>query len=230
MPDRPARHTLVWLSAHADWRADLAAHDTRLAAWFGRGFPAVVARRAADDPDPRVRLGVPLPPAEGKLRLGLRVSLDDIARQAPPLALGEVVVHAGVPEAWRVPLATLDALAPARVFGAFAWQVLTGLEYVHPRSDIDLLWSVRDARGADALVRALRDWEVRSGLRVDGEFCLPGGAAVNWRELAGGSRQVLVKRVEGAGLEERAAVFGRGEWDTHGVSLRGSAVPVGVAS
>ncbi|WP_315385620.1 malonate decarboxylase holo-[acyl-carrier-protein] synthase [uncultured Stenotrophomonas sp.] len=227
MPDRPARHTLVWLSAHADWRADVPAHDARLAAWFAGGFPAVVARRAADDPDPRVRLGVPLPPAEGKLRLGLRVSLNDIARQAPPLALGEVAVHAGVPEAWRVPLSTLDALAPARVFGAFAWQVLTGLDYVHARSDVDLLWSVRDARGADVLVRALQDWEARFGLRVDGEFCLPGGAAVNWREIAGGSRQVLVKRVEGAGLELRSALFGRAVGDTHGVSLPGR---VGVAS
>ncbi len=48
---------LVWLSAHADWRADVAAQEPRLAAWFAQGLPAMVARRAADDPDPEVTPG-----------------------------------------------------------------------------------------------------------------------------------------------------------------------------
>lgn len=207
MPDRPARHTLVWLSAHADWRADVAAHDARLAAWFAQGWPAVVARRAADDPDPRVRLGVPLPPAEGKQRLGLRVPLGDIVRQQGPLELVAVREHPGVPEEWQAALETLDGVAPARVFGAFAWQVLTGLEYVHARSDIDLLWNVETAPDADALVADLQAWELRFGRRVDGELCLPGGGAVNWREFGSGARQVLVKRVDGAGLELRSNLF-----------------------
>lgn len=208
MPDRPARHTLVWLSAHADWRADVATHDARLAAWFAQGWPAVVARHAADDPDPRVRLGIPLPPAEGKQRLGLRVPLGDIVRQQAPLELAELRVHARTPEDWRGPLQALDRLAPARVFGAFAWQALTGLEYVHARSDIDLLWDVETAQDADALVAALQAWELCFGRRVDGELCLPDGGAVNWREFGGGSRQVLVKRVDGAGLELRSNLFG----------------------
>jgi phosphoribosyl-dephospho-CoA transferase len=208
MPDRLARHTLVWLSAHADWRADVAAHDPRLADWFARGWPAVVARRAADDPDPRVRLGVPLPPAEGKQRLALRVPLYDIVRQSPPLSLAEIRAHASVTAEWQQPLQALDRVAPANVFGAFAWQVLTGLDYVHARSDIDLLWSVQDADAADALVAKLQVWERRFDRRLDGELCLPDGGAVNWREYAGGSRQVLVKRVDGAGLEARAFLFG----------------------
>lgn len=208
MPDRPARHMLVWLSAHADWRADVAAHDERLAQWFARGWPAVVARRAADDSDPRVRLGVPLPPAEGKQRLGVRVPLGDIVRQQAPLELAEVRLHAGVPADWQAPLEALDRLAPARVFGAFAWQAVTGLDYVHARSDVDLLWAVETAQHADVLVAGLQAWELRSGRRVDGELCLPDGGAVNWREYGSGSRQVLVKRVDGAGLALRASLFG----------------------
>jgi phosphoribosyl-dephospho-CoA transferase len=211
MPDRPARHSLVWLSAHADWRADVPAHDSRLTSWFACGWPAVVARHAADDPDPRIRLGVPLPPAEGKQRLALRVPLHDIVRQAPPLALSHVAAHAGVPADWQVPIQALDRLAPAHVFGAFAWQLLTGLDYVHARSDIDVLWSVQTAHAADALVAKLQVWERRFDRRLDGELCLPEGGAVNWREYAGCAREVLVKRVDGAGLEARASLFdGRG--------------------
>ncbi|AWH52673.1 malonate decarboxylase holo-[acyl-carrier-protein] synthase [Stenotrophomonas sp. ESTM1D_MKCIP4_1] len=206
MPDRPARHTLVWLSAHADWRADVAAHEPRLAAWFAQGLPAMVARRAVDDPDPRLRLGVPLPPGEGKQRLALRVPLRDVLRQQLPPAL-ENVLDAGVASDWQAALHALARFAPARVFGAFAWQHLSGLPYVHAASDIDLLWQVDTGPQADALVACLQRWEHEHGRRVDGELCLADGGAVNWREYAGGSRQVLVKRLEGAALEARERLF-----------------------
>jgi phosphoribosyl-dephospho-CoA transferase len=206
MPERPARHTLIWLSAHADWRADVAAQEPRLAAWFAQGLPAMVARRAVDDPDPRLRLGVPLPPNEGKLRLALRVPLQDVQRlQLPPTL--DAVLTAGVPTDWQQALHTLARIAPARVFGAFAWQHLSRLPYVHPRSDIDLLWQVQTRTQADALVAHLNAWEHEHGRRVDGELSLPDGGAVNWREYAGDSRQVLVKRLDGAALESREHVF-----------------------
>ncbi len=202
MPDRPTRHTLVWLSAHADWRADVAACEPRLAAWFAQGLPAMVARRAVDDPDPRLRLGVPLPPSEGKQRLALRVPVQDVQRMQAPPALDEVLA-AGVPAEWKDALLALARIAPARVFGAFAWQHLSGLPYVHAASDIDLLWQVGATAQADALVARLQQWEAEHDRRVDGELCLADGGAVNWREYAGGSRQVLVKRLEGAALEAR---------------------------
>jgi phosphoribosyl-dephospho-CoA transferase len=213
MPERPARHTLVWLSADADWRADLPTHEPRLSAWLAQGFPAVVARRAADDPDSRLRLGVPLPPAEGKQRLSLRVPLHDVARMHAAPALSELLAagDAVVPQAWQQSLHDLQALAPARVFGAFAWQWLTALPYVHERSDIDLLWQVTDAAQAEALVAQLLAWESRHPHRLDGELCLPDGGAVNWRELAGRSRQVLVKRLDGAALEARDTLFDKCE-------------------
>lgn len=209
MPERPARHTLVWLSADADWRADVPTHEPRLAAWLAQCLPAVVARRAADDPDPRLRLGIPLPPAEGKQRLSLRVPLHDVARMHAPPALSELLAagDAVVPQAWQESLHDLQSLAPARVFGAFAWQWLTALPYVHERSDIDLLWQVTDAAQAEALTAQLLAWETRHPHRLDGELCLPDGGAVNWRELAGRSRQVLVKRLDGAALEARDALF-----------------------
>ncbi|MBK0024820.1 malonate decarboxylase holo-[acyl-carrier-protein] synthase [Stenotrophomonas sp. S48] len=206
MPDRPTRHTLVWLSAHADWRADVAACEPRLAAWFAQGLPAMVARRAVDDPDPRLRLGVPLPPSEGKQRLALRVPLQDVQRMQAPPALDELLA-AGVPAEWKDALLALAEIAPARVFGAFAWQHLSGLPYVHAGSDIDLLWQVDVSAQAETLVDHLQAWEPAQGRRVDGELCLADGGAVNWREYAGGSRQVLVKRLHGAALEPRERLF-----------------------
>lgn len=206
MPERPARHTMVWLSAHADWRADVAAHEPRLAAWFASGLPAMVARRAVDDPDARLRLGVPLPPSEGKHRLALRVPARDVQCAQPPPTLDEVLA-AGAPSGWEDALRALSQIASARVFGAFAWQHVSGLDYVHARSDIDLLWQVRQGNQADALVQALQRWEARHDHRVDGELCMADGGAVNWREYAGGSRQVLIKRVDGAALEPRDRLF-----------------------
>ncbi|HAI46789.1 phosphoribosyl-dephospho-CoA transferase [compost metagenome] len=209
MPEQPARHTLVWVSAQARWRADLPAQEPRLAAWFAQGWPAVVARRAADDPDPRLRLGVPLPPNEGKQRLALRVPLQDIVRQQPPVSLHALIDRPDrlIGAEWCMALQGLNAIAPARVFGAFAWQALTGLPYVHAQSDIDLLWQVHAPAVAERLVQRLQAWEVREGRRVDGELCLPGGAAVNWREYAGSARQVLVKRIDGALLAPRDTLF-----------------------
>lgn len=211
MPERLARHTLVWLSAQADWRADVAAQDPRLAQWFAQGWPAVVARRAADDADPRLRLGVPLPPVEGKQRLALRVPMDDVVKVQPPVSLQAVLAHplAGAAAEWSLPLQALHAISPARVFGAFAWQMLTGLDYVHARSDIDLLWQIKDRDAADHLVARLRAWEGTFARRVDGELCLPDGGAANWREYAGDARQVLVKRVDGALLAQRDDLFQR---------------------
>lgn len=206
MPERLPRHTLVWLSAHAAWQADIAAHEPRLADWFAQGLPAIVARRAADDADPRLRLGVPLPTAEGKLRLALRVPAHDVLRTTPPPAL-QAVLKGDVPQDWRRPLEVLQNIAEARVFGAFAWQHLTGLRYVHARSDVDLLWPIDTTAQADALAARLQAWEAEHDRRVDGELCLGGDAAVNWREYAGRSREVLVKRLDGAALGLRDALF-----------------------
>lgn len=206
MPERLPRHALVWLSAHAGWQADIAAHESRLADWFAQGLPAIVARRAADDADPRLRLGVPLPPAEGKLRLALRVPAHDVLRTTPPPAL-QTVLEGDVPQDWQRPLEALQNIAEARVFGAFAWQHHTGLPYVHARSDIDLLWQVETRTQANALAARLNAWEHEHARRADGELCLPDGGAVNWREFAGDSRQVLVKRLEGAALDARERLF-----------------------
>jgi phosphoribosyl-dephospho-CoA transferase len=158
---------------------------------------------------------VPLPPDEGKQRLALRAPRAWLLRQAPLPALDAVLSAA--PEAWRPALSTLQhdasqlGLQP-RVYGALAWQALTGLPYLHAHSDVDLLWDIDRPDQADVIAALLLRWEMRFGLRADGECRLPDGTAFSWREYAGGAARLLIKTDDDARLVARAAL-------AHGVQV-----------
>ncbi|WP_140725679.1 malonate decarboxylase holo-[acyl-carrier-protein] synthase [Pseudomonas sp. Hp2] len=204
------RHTLVWLDPHGAWQALAPGVQAELRDWFAQGRPAIVARRDEAAGDNELCLGVPLPPASGKRRLALRAQGPAVRRHTPPCALADVIAHA--PGGWRGALEALAHAAAARglaprVFGSFAWQALTGLDYVGPGSDIDLLWAVDDARRANAVVALLQRWEAAQGRRADGELVRGDGSAANWREYASGAAQVLVKRHDGCALQPREAFF-----------------------
>ncbi|MFC6841112.1 malonate decarboxylase holo-[acyl-carrier-protein] synthase [Xanthomonas theicola] len=207
-----ARHELVWLAADAPWQARTPGAQARLRAWFAAGHPAIVARGDRGDDAQQLRLGVPLPPAEGKQRLSLSAAPGAVLRQRAPPTLDEVCAQGQAVADWRTPLHALQTLAAGhglvpRVFGAFAWQALTGLPYVRAGSDIDLLWQVPTPAQASALLADLARWEQRHGRRVDGEVLLPDGSAVSWRELAGDSAQLLVKALRDCRLQPRAALL-----------------------
>lgn len=207
-----ARHDLVWLAAAAPWQAHTPGAQARLRDWFAAGHPAIVARGDRHDDAQRLRLGVPLAPAEGKQRLSLSVERAAVTRWRAPLTLDEVCAQVQDVSAWRAPLNALQALATRhgllpRVFGAFAWQALTGLPYLREGSDIDLLWRVPSPAQATALFADLAQWEQRHGQRADGEVLLPDGSAVSWRELAGSSAQLLVKARHDCWLQPRADVL-----------------------
>ncbi len=166
----------------------------------------MVARLQGDEPPGHWRLGVPLPPAEDKRRLGLTAPPSDVLDWRPALHLHEVVTAA--PADWHVSLrdllrrARVLGLEP-RVFGSFSWQAMTGLPYVTTDSDLDLAWQPdRDAQ-LNALLTTLQDWETEHGRRVDGEVLLPDGGGVCWRELAGNTDSVLVKSASAAVLQAR---------------------------
>lgn len=207
-----ARHDLVWLAADAPWQARTPGAQARLRDWFAAGHPAIVARGDRSDDAQLLRLGVPLPPAEGKQRLSLSVERGAVRQQRAPLTLGEVCAQVPAVHDWQLPLRELQALAAThglipRVFGAFAWQALTGLPYVQAGSDIDLLWPVPSPAQARALLADLARWEQRQGHRVDGELLLPDGDALSWRELAGDSAQLLVKALRDCRLQPRAELL-----------------------
>jgi phosphoribosyl-dephospho-CoA transferase len=154
-----------------------------------------------------ISVGLALPPAQGKVRIVLNVNASDIGRHTPPLKLSDAIANA--PTEWQPALAELDAAAmdigiELRVFGSLAWQSLSGLQYVMPQSDIDLLWHPKSHKQLQQGIALLACWEQSSGLRADGEVLFGGSSAVSWREWSalktGDDQRVLVKRESSAEL------------------------------
>ncbi len=193
--------------------ADEAMH-AQVVAWLAADRPLVVARQPVTDkgfpdtiaPD-TISVGLALPPALGKRRIAFSVAVKDIVRYTPPLRLADAIDHAHAE--WQPALAELDAAAShidieLRVFGSLAWQALSGLHYLTPHSDIDLLWHPLSNTQLQQGIELLARWEQASGLRADGEVLFGGSSAVSWREWAalksGDDQRVLVKRASSAEL------------------------------
>ncbi|MFI8570688.1 malonate decarboxylase holo-[acyl-carrier-protein] synthase [Stenotrophomonas bentonitica] len=203
------RHDLVWLDPQAPWQVLSAGAEARLRAWAQARLPFVVARRDPTSDEHQLRLGVPLPLAEHRQRLSLRVDPSAVLRSAPPPLLTEVATDIGA--GWRDrlhALATETATLPVapRVFGSAAWQHLTGLGYLHDGSDIDLLWDVTGTGQAETIVAVLQHCERRSPMRLDGELRFPVDRAVNWREYASGAARLMVKGNHACSLVPREAL------------------------
>lgn len=203
------RHDLVWIDPQARWTALTLHADARLRAWVQARLPLVVARRDPVVDGTRLRLGVPLPLSEQRQRLALQVDPDAVMRHSPPPPLMEVADALAV--SWRPALLALQqqlqatGQPPPRVFGSYAWQALTGLDYLHAGSDLDLLWAVQDHAEAQRICALLQHWEQQQALRADGELVFAGGRAVNWREYASAASQLLVKSDAHCWLAPRAA-------------------------
>jgi phosphoribosyl-dephospho-CoA transferase len=200
------RHDLTFVNPSA-WRSLLAtradlAGDRLVARWVDSGWP-LIGRRAMPGEVHGVALGLPLPPFAGKRRLSFLMQPQDIISTSRPLALSSA--SRGAPREWWSTLDALAALASqhlveARVFGSLAWRVLTGLDYLTDRSDLDLLLQVDRDTDLPRLAAGVAAIEAAAPMRLDGEFVRDDGAAVNWREFHAGAPQILVKTVGGIAL------------------------------
>jgi phosphoribosyl-dephospho-CoA transferase len=214
-----ARHTLAWIAANARSVVAASAQGDRDTAmqWLVQDLPLIV-RRADGRNSPGsdgVALGLPLPPSLGKRRIALCAPRSAIVRTESPPAVEQLAPL--LPPGWQAPLEALSALAAAagitlRVVGSAAWQGLTALPYLHPDSDLDLVWRPRDQGELTAGIALLDEWERRFPLRADGEIVFPGDHAVSWREwrdAAASSRRVLVKTLEEVKLLRPAELLAR---------------------
>lgn len=195
--ERLGRHDLVSVRPRAAASVRAVLPDAMVRAWERAGRPLIVRRGVRG---PGVPLGLPLPPAMGKRRVAFRLSPADLVARSSP-SLSELT--AAAPEGWRTTLAAAEALAHRErvgvsVYGALLWEALLGLDYVHPASDLDLLWRCID-RAPRGLLAGIAALAARAPMVLDGEILL-GGAAVQWRELhgAGSDERVLCKVPHGA--------------------------------
>ncbi len=214
--DAFARHDLVRIEPAA-WTRLLAARPDlagvpHLAAWARAGRPLVVRRYGPGEARDRIPLGLPLPPADGKRRIGFVCCADDLRPFAAPTLRD---ARAAAPPYWQPSLDALLALADRldlnpRPFGSLLWQTLTGLEYLGGASDLDLLWPV-GAPVPGALLDGLAAVASTAPMRIDGELLLADGTGIHWSELhaAPPSGEVLAKSLDRIGLVPVSSLRGR---------------------
>lgn len=205
------RHSLAWLT-DAGWSAVIAAarpeHQAALAQWQRQDWPAVARRVDADATPDEVCLGLPLPPDAGgiKVRIPLRACSAHVARSSDAIPLQSTLAVAG---AWSERLPALcDAVPGLRVFGSLAMQALTGLQYVSPTSDIDLLFRPASRQHLTEGVALLA--QHAAYLPLDGEIVFPGGAAVSWKEwlmVTTHPAKVMVKELHAVRLAAPASLL-----------------------
>lgn len=214
MVEAHRRHDLLdvepaaWAAAVAA-RADLAGVP-HVAGWVDDGRPVILRRSHPGEEAGLVPVGLPLPPRDGKRRIGLMLAPDAVRPRAPVLLSA---ARPACPPSWTAALEALIALgerhglAP-RPFGSLLWQSLTGLPYLSERSDLDLLWPVPGAI-PPRLMEGIAAIEAWAPMRLDGEILLSDGGGVNWRELHGArlGGTVLVKHRDRLALRDAAAVL-----------------------
>ncbi len=154
-----------------------------------------------------MHLGIPLSPANARLRIPLTLAACAVWDIQAPLPLQRAIPAA--PRGWRPALNRLARAGQThgitfRVYGSLAWQYLTGEAYVTPSSDVDLLFYPADDQQLRRGLQLLQDWEHDTGLRADGECISAAGAAVAWRELLGTGDRLLTKTNSSAQLTPRS--------------------------
>ncbi len=168
-----------------------------LARWQAADWPLVVRRAEADLPPEKIAVAIALPPtcAGVKPRFAAVLDRSDIARDAAPITLAAALQT--VPPHWRAALlalqmASCDMTAPLRLFGSLAWQTITGMSYLRPESDIDLLLAPTSAQELTDGVTLLA--AQAATLPLDGEIVFPSGAAVAWKEWAAVAAPLVMPR------------------------------------
>jgi phosphoribosyl-dephospho-CoA transferase len=204
------RHDRIFLPP-AGWDAILDAApllgcDPDITRWREAGWPLVRRRRLPGEQAVGVPLGLALPPASGKRRVGVMALSATIGTVSPALDLAEA--RAAAPISWQP---TIDAILTAarqqgqrvQVFGSLAWAAMTTLPYLTPHSDLDLMLALLSREALDPFLEALDTIAQHAPMRLDGEIVRADGAALQWREVWGS--EALVKHEHGVSLMAPAA-------------------------
>ena len=205
---------LAWLT-EAGWRTALSAAQPHqraaLKLWQEQAWPVVVRRFDLGAQPDDVCLGLPLPPDEDtgeKQRIALRIPATEIDRTSPAVELQSALRCSGP---WRTAMTVLERETRhlhLRIYGSMAMQALTGLLYLTPASDLDILFHPRSRQQLDEGVALLSRHAAH--LPLDGEIVFPCGQAVSWKEwhmaMANPAR-VIVKTLHGVRLADTASLL-----------------------
>jgi len=204
---RVRRHWRLWAEPAA-WAAMLAerpdlAAEPYVADWARNEWPLIACRPPHGAPGSMISAGLALPPEAGKKKLFILLPPEGVAKMAPPPSL--INAAASAPPDWSDWIAALLRAAPGvAVYGSLAWQYGTGLTYLGPTSDLDLLLTHQSREESEALLRRIALIAASAPMRIDGELVRTDGTAAQWRELFDGSPDVLVKRMAGVSPMSRA--------------------------
>lgn len=191
-----------------------AAAAVHVAEWISAERPFVYPRQTGDAQT--MQLGLAFIDAGVKHLAVIQADRRDVRRIAPPLALDECLDAFGAEDAL-----VLDDLCFAMqasrlslfVFGSVSWEKISGQQYRHPDSDVDVLCDVATWEELEVAVARLRNAERKLSMRLDGELRLPDDACVNWREamqaLDGATtHKLLVKSETGVSLQTLDNILG----------------------
>ena len=176
------RHDWVWL------RADLTGYAPEIIEWAQASRPFVVTRQNAQNTESQINLAFVRPNLDKALaRVGfLALREDGIQVRKGPVFSG------------------LPGLTP-RLYGSHAWQAFTGLTYVRPSSDIDLLFDVASTQMLSQIEQAVRPlWD-----QLDGELIFGGTHAVAFKEFFSDTETVLCKTLHEAYLCTRSSLYAK---------------------
>ncbi len=187
MPDTVSfsRHDLLLPGKDCPVTADPRCMGT-IREWLACGRPVIVRRPCLTEEG--LHCGIPLPPGRGWNRLAFTLDPAEIAGRLPLPRLEECLNL--LPETRRKPLAELAKLGP-EVFGSLAWQFLTGLSYLHEKSDVDLLFRVRSRKELRSLLSTLETLAPPNDCDI--EVMLWNGRAFSYKEWRKDAPSVLMK-------------------------------------
>jgi triphosphoribosyl-dephospho-CoA synthase len=191
------RHWLVWLKPNSVYSHKHEMSDL-IKEWIKKDYPFVCARFDSVKLN-TLNLGF-CPKQNGTdkpLRVSLKTGFENIASCRPPLLLSEVIEALAEKNfvSLKVLLTNLHSadLSESRVFGSFAWQSITGKQYVNNNSDLDLILNINSIEDACLANDIISEWENRFDKKIDCELKFPNGNCSSIKEFFSTSKQILVK-------------------------------------
>jgi phosphoribosyl-dephospho-CoA transferase len=198
-PELLRRHSFAWItdsgSSSQIVEGETPPNDVIcLRNWLARGRPVIIRRPCRSEDGKSVYVGLSLPPDPVKRRLGFRLPFSSLANIVEPPMWTECAEAFPESSEMAGPILSVIKAAklPLQTFGSYAWQHFTGLPYVNPHSDIDLIVPI-NRRGDWRRFRQLMSDTQRTDQRIDLEIMLNGDASFHWREFEAPGRQLLFK-------------------------------------